>query len=70
MRKVNYIVYRTDNYKIIAVSKWYNEYIHDNLCISRTSHKKQEGRDYINITHSKSKEILAKINKANDTHFG
>jgi hypothetical protein len=69
MNQVNYIVYDTATFKVLYTSSTYDRETHLKTCVSIFDSAKRPGVDYINVTHPRSKAILAKINEVNGTSF-
>jgi hypothetical protein len=58
-KNVKYIVYNTATLDIIHTAGYYGRSVHDKL---------GAGIAWINVSHPKTKDILAKINKGNNTN--
>jgi len=57
-----YLVYDSVSFLIVFKSEWMNREVSKAL--------KKQGTILLNVTHPKTKNVLAKINKANGTCYG
>ena len=57
-----YLVYDSGSFLIVFESEWFNGAVQKAL--------KKSGNLLLNVTHPKTKNVLAKINKANGTCYG
>ena len=61
-RQINYIVYNTDTLNISDTFKWFGKDIMDHV-------KSDSSLKWLNVTHPKNINLLASINKVNDTMY-